>query len=103
MSRSRRSSNRNRNGNRNGGGNGTDNERDFWGTSLPTDVEGAAMIDVPDPTAMVRSLGMPPLAGNRPISEHYFAAVYGKASGLAHALMAADQDAREPQPAENNN
>jgi hypothetical protein len=98
MSRSRRSSNRNRNGNRNGGGNDGANGRDFWGAKLPDDPE-PAMIEVPDPSAMVRSLGTPPLAGNRPISEHYFAAVYGKAAGLAHALLAAEQDtAGSPNP-----
>jgi hypothetical protein len=105
MSRSRRSSNKSRNGNNSGGngntnrngnkggGNRADNKpdnRDFWGAVLPVDDAGPAVVETPDPTAMVRSLGIPPLAGNRPISEHYFAAVYGKAAGLAQALLAAE-------------
>jgi hypothetical protein len=42
-----------------------------------------------DPTAMIRSLGPPPLAGHETVAEHYFAAVYDKAVGLAGALAAA--------------
>jgi hypothetical protein len=114
MSRSRRSSNKNRsgngannnggNGNRGGNGSGTrganganagSGSRDFWGTRLRLDDVDQTVIESPDPTAMVRSLGIPPLAGNRPISEHYFAAVYGKAAGLAHALLAAEQPVAE--------
>jgi hypothetical protein len=103
MSRSRRSSNnKNRNGNNNGGNNnnggggnnhrnGSSDPRDFWGAVLPTADGEPPVVDTPDPTAMVRSLGIPPLAGNRPISEHYFAAVYAKAAGLAQALLAAER------------
>ena len=42
-----------------------------------------------DPTAMIRSLGPPPLPGRETIAEHYFAAVYDKAATLAVALAAA--------------
>jgi hypothetical protein len=42
-----------------------------------------------DPTAMIRSLGPPPLAGHETVAEHYFAAVYEKAVGLAGALAVA--------------
>jgi hypothetical protein len=92
MSRSRRSSNKNRNnGSGNGNRNGSSDPRDFWGAVLPTTAGEPPVIDTPDPTAMVRSLGIPPLAGNRPISEHYFAAVYAKAAGLAQALLAAER------------
>jgi len=43
---------------------------------------------VDDPTALLRSLGSPRLAGNRH-AEHYLAAVYDKAAGLASAIAAA--------------
>jgi hypothetical protein len=93
--------NANRNGNTNAGGNGV-GTHDFWGTVLrPDDVE-QPVIESPDPTAMVRSLGIPPLAGNRPISEHYFAAVYGKAAGLAQALLAAERPVADRDPTDLN-
>jgi hypothetical protein len=105
MSRSRRGNNRNRNGNNsnqgNGGGrngsgtNAASDPRDFWGTTTPAGEVEAPAIETPDPTAMVRSLGIPPLAGHRPVSEHYFTAVYGKAAGLANALLATEQPAIE--------
>jgi len=61
----------------------------FWaeGQSLPPlDV----VIDpTPDPGAVVRSLGTPPLAGQNHKAEEYFEAVYHRAVGLATALAAA--------------
>jgi hypothetical protein len=76
---------------------------DFWGTpaslsaAMAGSVDGAAdaATAVPgirpskEPDTMVRSLGPPPLAGQEAIAEHYFAAVYEKAVGLAGALAAA--------------
>lgn len=42
-----------------------------------------------DPTALVRSLGDPPLQGQGAVAEHYLAAVVERAAGLATALAAA--------------
>ena len=63
----------------------------FWGRELDDDHEPAEREPIPvasDPTVMVRSLGRPPLPGHENVAEHYFAAVYEKASGLAMALAA---------------
>lgn len=49
-----------------------------------------------DPSAVVRSLGRPPLPGQEHASEAFFAAVYGRAVGLASALAAAG-DLIEPE------
>jgi hypothetical protein len=62
----------------------------FWGREIDDDT-GAEHEPIPvasDPTVMVRSLGRPPLPGHENVAEHYFAAVYEKASGLAMALAA---------------
>ena len=42
-----------------------------------------------DPTALLRSLGPPPLTGQGATAEHYLAAVVARAAGLAAALAAA--------------
>jgi len=63
--------------------------KDFWGESvapLPGIPEPAGS---GDPSAMVRSLGKPPLPGNDNAAEHYFAVVYERAAVLAGALSAA--------------
>jgi hypothetical protein len=67
--------------------------RPFW-TSPPVEdyelvVETEPIRPVPDPGAMVRSLGPPPLFGGGGNAEHYFAAVYERAAMLAGALAAA--------------
>jgi hypothetical protein len=41
-----------------------------------------------DPTAVLRSLGDPPLPGQGAVAEHYLAAVVERAAGLATALAA---------------
>lgn len=41
-----------------------------------------------EPTALLRSLGDPPLQGQGAVAEHYLAAVIERASGLATALAA---------------
>jgi hypothetical protein len=63
--------------------------RDFWGTVAHDDDEPTLIRPSEDPTAMIRSLGPPPLPGRETVSEHYFAAVYDKAASLAIALAAA--------------
>jgi len=62
---------------------------EFWGDvdALP-EVQADIRI-TQDPAAVVRSLGRPPLPGHEQASEAYFAAVYGRAVGLAGALAAA--------------
>jgi hypothetical protein len=42
-----------------------------------------------DPTAVLRSLGDPPLPGQGAVAQHYLAAVVERAAGLAAALAAA--------------
>lgn len=42
-----------------------------------------------DPTAVLRSLGDPPLPGQGAVAQHYLAAVIERAAGLATALAAA--------------
>jgi hypothetical protein len=102
MSRSRRPSNNgnnnanNSNGNANGGGRGANkgarhaSTRDFWGTGFPPPEPADTVTMAEDATAMVRSLGTPPLTGQEAVAEHYFTAVYVKAAALASALAAAD-------------
>jgi hypothetical protein len=66
--------------------------RDFWFGPQDSDGDADAVAPVRpshDPTAMIRSLGPPPLAGRDGIAEHYFEAVYAKAAGAALALAAA--------------
>lgn len=61
---------------------------DFWG-----DVDKLPVVDsvtlTTDPSAVVRSLGRPPLAGHEAVSEHYFRAVYEQAVVLAGVLATA--------------
>ena len=42
-----------------------------------------------DPTALLRSLGTPPLTGHAAVADHYLAAVIERAAGLAPARAAA--------------
>jgi hypothetical protein len=63
--------------------------RDFWGHDDDSFDQELDLIRIADaPTTMVQSLGPPPLAGSGQLAEHYFAAVYDRASGLASALAA---------------
>ncbi len=64
---------------------------EFWGdrATLPEPRDDIRITD--DPAAVVRSLGRPPLPGQEQASEAYFAAVYGRAVGLASALAAAGE------------
>jgi hypothetical protein len=63
--------------------------RDFWGSD-DREEEPPALIRMSDePTAMIRSLGPPPLPSRETVAEHYFTAVYDKAASLAVALAAA--------------
>lgn len=63
--------------------------RDFWGRENTEDHTAVIIRPSDDPTAMIRSLGPPPLPGGETVAEHYFTATYQKAAMLAIALAAA--------------
>lgn len=62
----------------------SDVQRRFWGEAVPAPASRIRAVE--DPTAVVRSLGPPPLAGHEHVAEHYLAAVYEKAASRAGAL-----------------
>jgi hypothetical protein len=59
--------------------------RDFWGPEPPEDVTPAPVRPTDHPTALIHSLGTPPLP-NSAVAKHYFDAVYERAAALAIAL-----------------
>ena len=64
---------------------------DFWEVPGAVPADLAAAVHVPDdPTVLVRSLGTPSLPGQGANAEHYFTAVYDKASHVAYALAVAN-------------
>ncbi len=87
----------NNHGNNNHGSNGANGNRqpkqaeikDFWGESVAPLPQLEPPTGASNPSAMVRSLGKPPLPGNDNAAEHYFAVVYERAAVLAGALSAA--------------
>lgn len=64
----------------------------FWGdpAKLAEHTPGQANVTAV-PSAVVSSLGRPPLSGQQNAAEHYFVAVYDRAGNLAGALAAAGQ------------
>ena len=69
---------------------------DLW-RPVPKLAEPEPIVPVNDPTAVLRSLGDPPLQGQGAVAEHYLAAVVERAAGLATALaVAADLLAETP-------
>ena len=76
----RRQQNRNRNRNRPA-------RIDIW-RPVPRLPEPEPICPAPDPTAVLRSLGDPPLPGQGQVAEHYLAAVIEKAAVVATALAA---------------
>ena len=63
--------------------------RDFW-DGVDAGDEPVPLVRTPDdPSAMIRSLGPPPLPGRETIAESYFALAYDKAARRAVALAAA--------------
>lgn len=74
-----------------GGGKAKKKAADFWEVAGASAEDLAAAVTVPDdPTALVRSLGAPALPGQGSNAEHYFTAVYEKASHVAFALATAN-------------
>jgi hypothetical protein len=61
---------------------------DLW-RPVPSLDEPAPIRPAADPTALLRSLGDPPLQGQGQVAGHYVAAVIERAAGLATALAAA--------------
>lgn len=62
----------------------------FWGDPEKLPKGDATQITIsPYPSAVVKSLGRPPLSGHQNASDHYFAAVYERAVNLGAALAAA--------------
>jgi len=60
---------------------------DFWG-EVATPEEVAPIVPARDPTALLRSLGSPPLQGRAAIAEYYLESVARRAAGVAAALAA---------------
>jgi len=61
---------------------------ELWRPVAPLEAP-APIAPAEDPTAVLRSIGEPPLQGQGVIAEHYLAAVVEQAAGLATALAAA--------------
>lgn len=62
----------------------------FWGDPEQMAEFGSTKATITSrPSAVVHSLGRPPLSGQQNAAEHYFAAVYDRAVNLAAALAAA--------------
>lgn len=64
---------------------------EFWGEPQDLPEPRDEIRITKDPSAVVRSLGRPPLPGQEQAAEAYFAAVYARAVGLASALAAAGE------------
>ena len=82
---------------RRGGGGGA-KPGDLW-KAVPEPPEPDDIDPADDPTALLRSLGDPPLHGQKVTAGHYLAAVVERAAGLATAL-AATADLLAPEPAD---
>ena len=61
---------------------------DLW-RAVPAVPPPAPIVPAARPSALIRSLGDPPLQGQGAVAEHYLAAVVERAAGLAAALAAA--------------
>ena len=69
---------------------------DLWRV-VPPPPDAQAIAPVVDPTALVRSLGPPPLPGQTAYAEHYLAAVVERAAAMAGAVAAAAGVSAEPE------
>ena len=61
---------------------------DVWRSGGPLP-DAEPIVPLRDPTALLRSLGDPPLQGQSQVAQHYLGAVVERAAGLATALGAA--------------
>lgn len=61
--------------------------RDPW-ARVPAPPEAEPIVPASDPSALIRSLGVPPLPGQTAVAEHYLAAVIARAATVASALAA---------------
>ena len=68
----------------------------FWGDRSALPAVSSEFRITADATAVVRSLGRPPLAGHETAAEHYLEPIYNRAVMLASALGAAG-DLVEPE------
>jgi len=59
--------------------------RSLW-TPMPEPDAPQPVVPVSDPSALIDSLGSPPLKGHSSVAEHYLAAVVERAAGLATGL-----------------
>jgi hypothetical protein len=66
---------------------GRPESNDLW-RAVPQLPDPEPIAPVPDPTALVRSLGEPPLPGQGALAGHVLSAVVERAAGLATALAA---------------
>lgn len=78
-----------------GGGGPKPRPADLW-QPVPALPDPSPIEPSPDPRAVLRSLGDPPLAGQGAVAEHYMGAVIDRAAGLATALAAAAGLLAEP-------
>ncbi len=62
---------------------------DFWGDNELLPEPRGYVVDIEDTTAILRSLGRPPIPGSEAAAEHHFAMVYERSVNLAKALAAA--------------
>jgi hypothetical protein len=60
---------------------------ELW-RSVPAPPAAEPIVALSDPTALLRSLGDPPLQGQSVVAQHYLKAVIERAAGLATALAA---------------
>lgn len=79
-------------------GGGAGKPTDLW-RAVPEPPEPDDIDPADDPTALLRSLGDPPLHGQKVTAGHYLSAVVERAAGLATAL-AATADLLAPEPVE---
>ncbi len=62
---------------------------DFWGDNESLPEPRGYEVDIEDTTAILRSLGQPPIPGSEAAAEHHFSMVYERSVNLAKALAAA--------------
>jgi hypothetical protein len=86
---------RKRSSQRKRGGGGKNKPVDIW-RPVPPLPEPEPIVPATDPTALLRSIGAPPLRARSDMAEAYLVAVAERAAGLATALAAAADLLAEP-------